>query len=505
VQTIKTAAVVVLMMTVLYGIFIAVNNKEPALPSWYDGIDPDSVALEPDLGEPVTTEDLLPSPLPTESVASNKTLSPESAKIPTSLPSGVSSDLDIEKDIEDEKSTSTPLALLPDSTKPAPADSKPESLTYRSTSTPEGLSELKNIGTKPLVSAPLGTLPVQGASAQLNTTDRTDAAPSTSTLTNAPATPGTAASPAGTLFPAPPQLNGTPSQLPSPPAALASTPESIAASNSSSLASLPADNKNLNSLPATQPPGANSLPGGTSRPEVVVEETTFEVAKEKAMGEIQRGKLKDALVQLTSWYDRAELTHEQEKDLINLLDALAAEVIYSSRHYLESPYKVSNKETLEQIAQNHNVTPELLSSVNQIEKPYVLIPTMELKVLRGPFRADVNLTTNEMTLFLDNMYAGRFPFETGNEFSNMEGTFPVARKDQNRNFYASTGGTIGGGEATNPYGRHWIDLGQQLSIHGSPTINSPQTEGAGCISLSPKDAEDVYNILTVGSKITIKR
>ncbi len=516
-QTIKTAAVVVLMVTVLYGVFVGLNTNEPSLPPDLEGFDPNSLGMDIELGSPVSSEDLVNDPVGDGEGFSDtgKTLDATAIAIPTSTNPAALDQVGMTKQpAEDPASASTSLLDLPQATNTVPSDKQVAGNTSRST------------GLEPEVPFP-GREKVQTVSASLNPPSNANTLGSNST-SNSGKPLGSNSSMPNSLFPAPPELtNGEASASPnlvSQNAPTAQTPNAVgsepiptdhaaaipAGENRSDPATSLAD---LGSKKNVGTPGTEPLPPSTTNPSVsttpsssvTISEPTFELARQKAMEEIQKGKLKEALQQLSAWYNRPELTRDQEADLINILDALAAEVIYSKRHFLESPYKIGPKETLEQVAEIHGVTTDLLASINQIQRPYVLLPSTELKVLRGPFRADIDLTTSELTLYLENMYAGRFPIEVGSDPSAKEGTFTIAGKQMNRNFYGSSGGTVGGNEPSNPYGRHWIDLGQQMCIHGSPEKPIPQLQGAGCISLSPRDAEDVYNILTVGSKINIHR
>ena len=49
----------------------------------------------------------------------------------------------------------------------------------------------------------------------------------------------------------------------------------------------------------------------------------------------------------------------------------------------------------------YNVPVQLLQKINGIENPDVLLPGSELKVLRGPFEAEVDLQAQQLTVFLD--------------------------------------------------------------------------------------------------------
>jgi lipoprotein-anchoring transpeptidase ErfK/SrfK len=105
-------------------------------------------------------------------------------------------------------------------------------------------------------------------------------------------------------------------------------------------------------------------------------------------------------------------------------------------------------------------------------------------------------------LFLGDMYAGRFDVGFGDEPASA-GAYSVQRKDPAGRDYFSPRMNLAKGEAHNPYGRHYLDLGNGAAIHGSPTAGTG--ENLGCISLSPRDAEDVFGILSEGSSVTIRR
>jgi lipoprotein-anchoring transpeptidase ErfK/SrfK len=146
----------------------------------------------------------------------------------------------------------------------------------------------------------------------------------------------------------------------------------------------------------------------------------------------------------------------------------------------------------------------LLQNINGIQNPRVMIPGTELKVVRGPFRAEVSVDESELTLFLDQLYAGRFPVTIGDQPHPMAGDFTVAAKERGRTYYADDGREFSADSPDNPYGSIWLDLGEEsLGIHGSPQVDSDS--GTGCIGLSPRDAQDVYGILSVGSRVTIIR
>jgi LysM repeat protein len=232
----------------------------------------------------------------------------------------------------------------------------------------------------------------------------------------------------------------------------------------------------------------------------------FSTAMNSAQRELEAGQMASALRQLSSWYDDPQLTIAQRQQLHQVLDQVAGTVVYSTQHLLESPYEVQPGERLEDIAQRYNIPWQLLAKINGIDQPQNLRPGERLKVVRGPFSALVSLEKRELTLLLaDGSYAGRFPIGIGLDHPPQEGVYAVAEKAENP-VYHGRDRAISAEDPSNPLGERWIGLGSSLGIHGT---NRPdligRTDLPGSISLSPRDVEDVYDILTVGSKVTIRR
>ncbi|MFG0263161.1 MAG: L,D-transpeptidase family protein [Novipirellula sp. JB048] len=217
----------------------------------------------------------------------------------------------------------------------------------------------------------------------------------------------------------------------------------------------------------------------------------------------QADQRKESLETLSLFYHTPNLPEAQRQEMLNRLDPLAAEVIYSRRHLLEQPHRVGHHETLIQIAEQYEVPWQLLANINGIDDPVTVLPGTELKVVRGPFRADVDITRQEMTLFLGDLYAGRFPIGVGNDPHPKPGTFTIQDKQPERAFYGPSGEPIPAHSPENPYGSLWLDLGGQLCIHGSPYATKPTEQG--CISVAADYADDLYGILTQGSSVTIRR
>lgn len=219
------------------------------------------------------------------------------------------------------------------------------------------------------------------------------------------------------------------------------------------------------------------------------------------------GNAREALAKLSEHYND-NLPQDQRMQMLSWLDILAGKVIYSTEHQLNSqPHVVTQNETLEMIAQAWNVPAQLIYNVNQskIGDPAMLVPGTELKVIPGPFNAIVNLERQELTLFLNGMYAGRFPIELGHDGPGItHGSFMVEQKLRGRDYTGSDGQVIAAAATENPYGKYWIGLNGELSIHES-NPSQGQQDNRGSIRLGSRDAADVFGILSNGSQVTITR
>lgn len=220
---------------------------------------------------------------------------------------------------------------------------------------------------------------------------------------------------------------------------------------------------------------------------------------------VQDGKLRDALAELSPFASNSQLSPDDRRAVYTWLDALAGKVIYGPEHYLHEPFKVTGKgQTLYDVAKVCNVEPQLLLNINshQVSDPVVLLPGTDLKVVPGPFRAELSLSKSELTLFVGPLYAGRFAFTIGDE-RPQPGTYRVQEKRRDRPYYARDGRQLAANDPNNPYGGWCLDLGKEVSLHGSPA-NSGQGPALGCLSFSPLDAQDLYGILSLQSEVVIK-
>lgn len=219
---------------------------------------------------------------------------------------------------------------------------------------------------------------------------------------------------------------------------------------------------------------------------------------------VEQQNYKSALAVL-SQHHRAHPNSPDRQEILNWLDSLALKVIYSSEHHLRNqPHSVQPGETIEQIASRWNVPAQLVYRINQasIPDPNQLQPGTELKVIPGPFDAEIDQDQAELTLYVRGLYAGRFQIEIGSDAQLTKREMRITSKsDAGRLYQAANGDTIAANSPGNPYGQYWFGLDANTSIHSVAS----SVDSRGCIRLTnAQDAADLFGILSTDSRITIR-
>ena len=99
-------------------------------------------------------------------------------------------------------------------------------------------------------------------------------------------------------------------------------------------------------------------------------------------------------------------------------------------------------------------------------------------------------------------YAGRFAIGIGKDQPKLEGEYTVRNMTLNPASYRSDGANIG----SNPLGGAWIGLTDRIGIHGTTDPRAiGRDDNPGCICAGDDDLQDLYGILSVGSRVVILR
>jgi LysM repeat protein len=203
--------------------------------------------------------------------------------------------------------------------------------------------------------------------------------------------------------------------------------------------------------------------------------------------ELAQGRLAIALQKLSSRYDDLNLSEDEREQILDLLDQIAYAVIYSPESLLEPPYVVQPGDTLQRIAQSYGVPWQLLARINGIADPNSLTPGQKIKVLRGPFDAEIDLPRRELTLKLHGLYAGRFALPLTPDPATLQSVYFVEDKSA-------------------VPGQWWIRLSGGTEIRGAHEVSAGSSPAStNLIAVEPDQIENLHTILSVGSRVRILR
>ncbi len=223
---------------------------------------------------------------------------------------------------------------------------------------------------------------------------------------------------------------------------------------------------------------------------------------EAANAQIRAGKLLEAHRILSRIYwSNPELRGQIAQGIKRTADSI---YFAAQPHYME-PYVVESGDQLQRIAGKYQVPWEYLARLNEVD-PHRIRAGRELKVIKGPFSAVVELGDFSLTVHAHGYYVRRYPVGIGRDGATPEGTFRVVNKVVNPQYTDPDGRVFDGDDPANPLGERWIDLGSGYGIHG--TINPKsigKAESRGCVRLTNADVEEVFDMLSLGSEVTIRR
>jgi LysM repeat protein len=233
---------------------------------------------------------------------------------------------------------------------------------------------------------------------------------------------------------------------------------------------------------------------------------TFAASWPAIQAALDRNDLKQAHQLLSKWHGDESLSPAESQKVETLLNQLAGTLIYSADNQLEPAHVVKQNETLETIAKEYNVPWQLLAKINGIAAADQLRPGQQLKVVRGPFSAVVSLHRNALTLEIGGNYAGTFAVTVPPGTTVPEGQWLVDQKLAGLQGSFRPSATPVTNDRTiilrDASGTAATSAGTMLMIASTAAVGPP---GAASIRVSPQDAEDLADILSIGSRVSIRR
>ena len=163
-------------------------------------------------------------------------------------------------------------------------------------------------------------------------------------------------------------------------------------------------------------------------------------------------------------------------------------------------YEVKEGDSLYSIAKKYNTTVSLIMKANNLSSSLIR-PGQILKITPGNFHIVVDKSENTLTLFLNNRLVKVYPVGTGIEdYYTPVGNFEIINKEKKPSW---RGWPYGHPE--NILGSRWMGISKPgYGIHGT---TQPETIGKhssqGCIRMFNEDVEELYDLVTIGTAVTI--
>ncbi len=199
----------------------------------------------------------------------------------------------------------------------------------------------------------------------------------------------------------------------------------------------------------------------------------------------------------------------QYRSLIRERIDMTSASIYSAPqpHYLK-PYVVQPGETLSHIAQRYKVPWQYLARLNRVQPDRIRAGT-ELKVIRGPFGAVIDLSEFRLTVHAHGYFVRDYEVGIGADHSTPVGEYTVRDKLENPTYYPPPGSpnsVVDADDPANPLGEYWLGFGNGYGIHGTIEPDSiGKARSRGCIRLRENDIAEVFDLLSEGSTVLIRR
>ena len=170
---------------------------------------------------------------------------------------------------------------------------------------------------------------------------------------------------------------------------------------------------------------------------------------------------------------------------------------------LDTAHEVKPGDTLGKIAAAYGTTVDFIKKANAL-KSDIIRPRQKLKIPKGHFSIVVDKSQNQLLLTENNQFIKSYPVATGKDNSTPVGTFKIVNKLVNPVWYKE-GAVVPPDSPENILGTRWLGIDKQgYGIHGTVDPNAVgQQVTAGCVRMINHDVEELFEIVPVGTEVTI--
>ncbi len=250
----------------------------------------------------------------------------------------------------------------------------------------------------------------------------------------------------------------------------------------------------------------NPISQNSVRPDV-----SRKITKIKSILNDENAEYRDGHQLITELY-LSDLNFAERELVLPIADKCGWAAFFSSLSF--DPYEwgrtIQSTDTLQTLAAENGISPELILKINRLENPNQLTPGREnVKIPKGPFDATIFLARKELVITANGLFACRFRIGVGQQEQLPEAVYQIEmdEKYQRPRYLLEDGSVIDSDDPRNPLGSHWIGLDREIGIHGTNNPSCIGTDNAPVIgySMDNRDIAELFDILTSESRIIVRR
>lgn len=224
---------------------------------------------------------------------------------------------------------------------------------------------------------------------------------------------------------------------------------------------------------------------------------------------MEKGEKHEARNLLSELYFK-EPDKERRSKIKEELDKLNNELVFSKAPSKDAVfYVVKGGDTLSSIASIFKVPYKSIMRINKKNRS-IIREGERLKILNGELTLLVDKSDFTLTVLLNGRFIKQYPVGIGMMNKTPEATFLVKNKLENPTWY-SPDGVYKYGDPRNLLGSRWMGFEDKdglygYGIHGTKDPASiGKAMSNGCIRLSNKDVEELYDYVGIKTKVVIQK
>lgn len=217
-------------------------------------------------------------------------------------------------------------------------------------------------------------------------------------------------------------------------------------------------------------------------------------------------KVKEALAKIVSEHP----DYDKIEDVQKRLGEVNVGIIFSKTPTPQAEvYQVQPGDSLGKLSKKYNTTKELIKRSNNLKSDVIRVGE-NLRIWKAPFSVFVSKSQNTLVLKSNDEVVKIYHVATGKDKKNNAtpaGVFKIASKIPNPVWFKAGGQPVPPESPLNELGSRWMgfDTDPHYGIHG--TIH-PEMIGenatAGCVRMVNGDVEELFDLLPIGTKVTIQ-